>query len=158
MSGDPLEDSGRLLAEATAARQQARGAAAAANARGTDSSGAVTVALDGDGHVAMDQVAAGWRRRVDPDDLGDAVREAVQVAAGMRLAARGEAYADEPAPSATPPVRDDFAEQLREGATARMSSADGRAALRELLAMAEAVEQGLDELFHEGHWPPAAKY
>jgi DNA-binding protein YbaB len=151
MSGDPLEDLGRLLAEAAAAHERTRAAVAgAADARGMDSTEAVTVALNGDGHVATVQVTAGWRRRLDPDDLGDAVREAVQAAAGARLAAWGGAYAESAAspdaPAETPPVRDSFAEQLREAATARMSSEDGRAALLELLAMAEAVERGLDEV------------
>jgi DNA-binding protein YbaB len=151
MSGDPLEGLGRLLAEGAAAQEQTRAAAAAAaNARGTDSTDAVTVSLNSDGHVASVQVAAGWRHRLDPDDLGDAVRQAVWAAAVARLAAWGEAYADEPASSqgdtVTPPIHDSFAERLREAATARMSSADGRAALLELLAMAEAVERGLDEV------------
>jgi DNA-binding protein YbaB len=147
MSGDPLEDLGRLLAEAAAVREQTRAAAAAAAyVRGSDSTESVTVSLNGDGHVAAVQVAAGWRQRLDPDDLGDAVLEAAQAAAVARLAAWGEAYTKESPAAATPPVREDFAEQLNEVATARMSSADGRAALLELLAMAEAVEQGLDEV------------
>jgi DNA-binding protein YbaB len=152
MPGDPLEDLGRLLGEAAAARDRTRAAVAgAAGARGSDGTGAVTVTLDGDGHVAAVRVAAGWRRGLDTDALGDAVREAVQAAALARLAAWGEAYADDRAPSSdvvtdASPLPDDFAEQLREAATARMSSADGRAALLELLAMAEAVERGLDEV------------
>lgn len=148
MPGDPLEDLGRLLGEADAARKRTRAAAAgAAGARGSDGTGAVTVALDGDGHVSTVQVGAGWRRRLDPEELGDAVREAAQAAAVARLAAWGEAYADESGPpSDVSPIQDDFAERLLEAATGRMSSADGRAALLELLAMAEAVERGLDEV------------
>ena len=151
MPGDPLEDPGRLLDESAAVRERARAAAAGgANARGSDGTGAVTVSLNGDGHVTAVQVAAGWRRWLDPDSLGDAVREAVQAAAVARLAAWGEDYAEESAGAsgvaAEPPARDGFAEQLREAATARMSSQDGRAALLELLAMAEAVERGLDEV------------
>jgi DNA-binding protein YbaB len=152
MPGDPLEDFGRLQRDAGAERERARAAAAAAaDARGRDSTGAITVSLDGDGHVAAVQVAAGWRRWLDPDDLGDAVREAVQAAALARLAAWGAVYADDSAVSSdvatdAPPVRDTFAEQLRDVSTARMSSEDGRAALLELLAMAEAVERGLDEV------------
>jgi DNA-binding protein YbaB len=152
MSGDPLEDLGRLLAEAAAAQEQTRAATTrAANARGADGTGAVTVSLDGDGHVAAIRVAGDWRRQLNPDDLGNAVREAVQAAAVARLAAWAEAYADEPAASprgstATPPIQDSFPERLREAATARMSTVDGRAALLELLAMAEAVERGLDEV------------
>jgi DNA-binding protein YbaB len=144
---DPLEDLGRLLAEAAAAREQSRAAAAGAvSVRGSDSTQVVTVSLDGDGHVAAVHVAAGWRQQLDPEDLGDAVREAVQAAAVARLAAWGEAYADEPVAATTAPVGNTFAKQLNEVATARMSSADGRAALLELLAMAEAVERGLDEV------------
>jgi DNA-binding protein YbaB len=180
MPGDPLADSERLRHEAAAARERARAAAAgAADARGGDSTGVVTVSLDGDGHVAAVRVAAGWRRSLDPDELGNAVREAAQAAAVERLAAWGDAYADDtnvaaavphdgvaerlrtaatPAvphdrfaeqlrEAATPEVpQDRFAERLREAATARMSSADGRAALLELLAMAKAVERGLDEV------------
>jgi DNA-binding protein YbaB len=152
MPGDPLEALGQLLGEADAARERTRAAAArTADARGSDSTGAVTATLDGDGHVSAVQVAGGWRRWLDPQELGDAVRESVQAAAVARLAAWGEAYADDSAPSsdvarAASPVHDDFAEQLREASTARMSSADGRAALLELLAMAEAVERGLDEV------------
>jgi DNA-binding protein YbaB len=150
MPGDPLADSERRRREAATGRERARAAAAAAaDARGSDRTGTVTVSLDGDGHVAAVQVEAGWRRSLDPDELGDAVREAAQAAAVERLAAWGEAYADdsgaaEAVAADVPP--DDFAEQLREAATARMSSADGRAALLELLAMAEAVERGLDEV------------
>lgn len=153
MPGDPLADSERRRREAAVARERARTAAAgAADARGSDSTGTVTVSLDSDGHVAAVHVEAGWRRSLDPDELGDAVREAAQAAAVERLAAWGEAYADdsgagsgaEAVAADVPPA--DFAEQLREAATARMSSADGRAALLELLAMAEAVERGLDEV------------
>jgi DNA-binding protein YbaB len=153
MSGDPLGDLGPLLARAAAAQEQTREAATrAANTRGTDGTGTVTVSLDGDGHVTAVQVAAGWRRGLDPEDLGDAVREAVQAAAVARLAAWAEVYADSSAAASTDPdgatelVHDGFAEQLRAAATARMSSADGRAALLELLAMAEAIERGLDEV------------
>jgi DNA-binding protein YbaB len=152
MPGDPLEDLGRLVGDATAERERTRAAAAAAaDVRGVDSTGAVTVTLDGDGHVSTVQVAAGWRRWLDPDELGDAVREAIQAAAVARLAAWGEAYADGSATSSDvatdpSPVQDDFAQRLREAATGRMSSADGRAALLELLAMAEAVERGLDDV------------
>jgi DNA-binding protein YbaB len=150
MPGDPLEGLGRLRDEGAAAREQARAAASAADARGSDNTGAVTVSLNVDGHVAAVQVASDWRRWLDPGALGDAVREAVQAAAVARLAAWGEVYADESAdPSgiaAEPPVPDTFAEELRVAATARMSSEDGRAAVLELLAMAEAVERGLDEV------------
>lgn len=147
MPGDRLTDSERLREQAVAAREHAWAAAAGArDARGTDRTGAVTVSLDGDGHVAAIQVAAGWRHRLDPDELGDAVREAAQAAAVERLASWGEAYADDSPVAAEVPPHDGFAQQLQNAATARMSSADGRAALMELLAMAEAVERGLDEV------------
>jgi DNA-binding protein YbaB len=158
MPGDPLADSERRRGEAAAARERARAATvAAADARGTDGTGTITVSLDGHGHVAGVQVAAGWRRSLDPDELGDAVREAAQAAAVERLTAWGEAYADDSGADsgagsgaadagAADVPHEDFAEQLRAAATARLSSADGRAALLELLAMAEAVERGLDEV------------
>jgi DNA-binding protein YbaB len=150
MPGDPLEGLGRLRDEGVAAREQARQAAAsAADARGSDNTGAVTVLLNEDGHVAAVQVASDWRRWLDSGALGDAVREAVQAAAVARLAVWGQAYADESADSsgvAVEPGRDTFAEELRDAATARMSSEDGRAAVLELLAMAEAVERGLDKV------------
>jgi DNA-binding protein YbaB len=133
MPGDPLEDLGRLCGQGVAAREQARQAAAGAvDVRGGDSTGAVTVMLNADGHVATVQVSSDWRRRLDPDTLGDAVRDAAQVAAVARLASWGVRYADESAGSsgitAEPPIRNTFAEQLRDVATARMSGEDRRAA------------------------------
>jgi DNA-binding protein YbaB len=41
---------------------------------------------------------------------------------------------------------------LRDAASARMSSADGRAAVLEVLAMAEAVERGIDEVSTRLQW------
>ena len=149
MPGDPLEELGRLLNEGGAEGARARAAAArAAGARGSDSTAAVTVTLDHDGQVTAVHVAAGWRSRLGVDGLAGAVREAVHAAGVARMTAWGEAYAGGPAgaPTAEPAIRDGFAEQLRGAASARMSSADGRAAVLELLAMAEAVERGIDEV------------
>jgi hypothetical protein len=42
--------------------------------------------------------------------------------------------------------RDDFQQRLQAAATGPMSSEDRRAALVELLAMAEAIERGIDEV------------
>jgi DNA-binding protein YbaB len=151
--GDPFEASQRQLDEGAAIREGARAAAdgGAAGGRGSDSSGAVTVSLDGAGRVAGVQIAAGWRGRVDAGLLGEAVREAVLAAAVARLAAWGESYADEgatvPGPAVDGPLGgESFAEQLQQAATARMSAEDGRAALLELLAMAEELERGIDEV------------
>jgi DNA-binding protein YbaB len=151
--GDPLETSRRLLDEGAALRQSARAAAdgGASGARGSDRSEAVTVSLNGSGRVAGVQIAGDWRARIDPQHLGDAVREAVQDAAVARLAAWGEAYAEQSATGASAPAGglpagESFAEQLQQAASARMSAEDGRAALLELLAMAEELERGIDEV------------
>jgi DNA-binding protein YbaB len=61
----------------------------------------------------------------------------------------GSAYAGEPATDRTPaaPSRDDdLAQRLQDAVSGPMSSDDVRTAVLELLAMAEDVERGLDEV------------
>lgn len=151
MSSDRLAVWGRLLDQSSGfgERAQAAASAAAAAARGGDSTGSVTVMLNGDGRVSAVQIAARWRDRLATRSLGEAVREAVQTAALARLAAWGQVFGDETPAAATVRGaldRDGLAEQLQQLSTGRMSSEDGQAALRELLAMAEDLERGIDDV------------
>jgi DNA-binding protein YbaB len=151
MSDDRLARSARLLEQSSAFRDRAHAAAGvASSATGSDVTGSVTVTLDGEGRVSAVRIRAGWRDRVEAGVLGDAVREAVQAAAVNRLAAWGQAFSDE-VPAASPASaerldRDGLADQLHQLSSGRMSAEDGRAALLELLAMAEDLERGIDEV------------
>ena len=158
MSDDRLDGWGRFFDESSAFAAQAQAAASGSTdaARGADGTGSVAVTLAGDGRVATVRVGAGWRDRLRPESLGDAVREAVQAAAVARLAAWGQAFGDSittgsagagtEAGAGAGLDRDGLAEQLQRLSTGRMSGEDSRAALLELLAMAEEVERGIDEV------------
>jgi DNA-binding protein YbaB len=151
MSDDRRDAVARLTDEtASFARRAQAAAGAAADARGEDSTGTVSVRLDEAGRVAAVQVTALWRERVGADALGDAVREAVQAAGVARLSAWGERFAGDTAedvPEPAPLDRDNLAERLHQlTSPGRMTTEDTRAALLELLALVEDMERGIDEV------------
>lgn len=141
--------------------RDARSAVQAASAvLGSDATESVSVRLNAQGQVGSVSVAAGWQRRLGVDGLPDAVVEAVRDAAVRRLGAWGSAYGQNsagPSPSSgvaagnavadrVPLDRDDFQQRLQAAATGPMSGEDRRAALLELLALAQAIERGIDEV------------
>ncbi|WP_250029446.1 energy transducer TonB [Paractinoplanes maris] len=131
-----------LAAQARAAGQRASGAT------GADPAGAVTVTLDEQGRVGEVTVVPGWRRRLGSLALDEAVIEAVRVATRRRFEAWGDAWAGD-APATAPALdRDDFTRRLQAaaGGSGPLSAEDSRAALRELLTLAESIEQGLDQV------------
>ena len=155
MSSDPAEAWAHLLEEGAALTDDARIAEQVSAEPGSDSTASVSVTLDGQGHVAAVTVAAGWRRRVGAEGLSDAVLEAVRDAATRRFSAWGDAYGGAsgnrtvPAGSGSASAvsdRQDFQRRLQEATSGHMSAEDRRAALTELLALAQAVERGIDEV------------
>jgi DNA-binding protein YbaB len=149
VGGDPLEalaslrDRADRLVQTMAAAQEP-----AAAFTGADGSGAVTATVTGAGEVSEVVVDRAWRQRLGPDGLPGAVVQAVEAAMVARLQAWGEAFTapgQQPAARPMPLPGETVAARLDELATVRMTSARGRAVLRELLAMAEAVERDIDE-------------
>lgn len=91
------------LNELSATLSQAQGFLLA-DSEGSDSRGAVSVRLDAAGRVAAFRPNAQWRNRVAPDELGDAVLEAVQLATTARFGRWADAMeAGATAPPAPPP-------------------------------------------------------
>ncbi|GIF01588.1 YbaB/EbfC family nucleoid-associated protein [Paractinoplanes rishiriensis] len=180
MSDDRVDAWGRLVEDGEALVHGARCSARVSAAPGSDANGSVRVALDAQGMVSSVAMMGSWRR-LDAEKLAGAVIEAARDAAIRRLAVWGEAYAagggsGSPAaasgdgPSRGAGVadrvefdREGFHRRLHAAATGAMSAEDRRAALLELLALAEAVEQGIDEVSarlaatvnatHTGHSP-----
>jgi DNA-binding protein YbaB len=118
---------------------------------GSDSTGLVTVSMVADGPVREVTVQRGWRERLGITGLSAAVQEAVQSAATARLGAWGEAFveqdsAPDPRPRPAPLTYETLAAQVDELATGTMSGSQRQAALEELLAMAEEVERGIDQV------------
>lgn len=75
-----------VLAVATAQARAVR--------EGTDRTGSITVVIDDDGTARDVHVAADWRNRLDPADVGPAVVAADAEAARRRAAATAQALAD----------------------------------------------------------------
>lgn len=152
MHSDPLENLARLRDRADSVAQQmdaARGAAAVWS--GVDDSGTVTVQVEASGDVHDVRVRQGWREQIGLDGMADAVREALVHAGNARLRAWAEMFAEQyggPEPRARPmPLpADTFAFQLDEMATAGLTGTRLRVALEELLAMAQTVEDGIDQM------------
>jgi DNA-binding protein YbaB len=155
MPEESLDGLARLVDEGETLRRRAWAAENVPATPGSDPSGSVTVTLDGQGRVSAVKVSAGWRRRVGVEDLPGAVVHAVRDASIRRLTAWGTAFGGSQDRSATAakgapaPValdRDDFQRRLHAAATGSMSAEDRRAALSELLELAEAIERGIDEV------------
>jgi DNA-binding protein YbaB len=162
MPDDRLDSLPRLFDEGEALLRDARSAARASADPGSDATGSLSVRLNAQGQVIAVSVATGWRRRLGVEGLPDAVLEAVRDAAVRRLAAWASAYGQGPANrlgvasggaaagAATVDRmswdRDDVQRRLRAAATGPMSQEDRRAALLELLALAQAIERGIDEV------------
>ena len=115
---------------------------------GTDAEGLVSVTVTSAGHVREVTVQRGWRERLGPAGLAAAVRDAAGAAATARLAAWGDAFTAQGEPPARPaPLPHETpAYQLVELAPGKLVGSRRRAALEELLAMAEAIERGIDEV------------
>jgi DNA-binding protein YbaB len=155
MPDDRLDAFGRVVEEGDAFLRTARSAAQVSGAPGSDASGSVTVTLDSQGRVTRVVVANGWQRRLGADGLSDAVVEAVRDATMQRLNAWGQAYGEgsTEAPASAAAGADDMGvdrgelqRRLQAAATGPMSAEDRRAALYELLELAENIERGIDEV------------
>lgn len=148
---DPVERLSQLRDRADSLAQKMQTAQSRVTAfTGADSTGAITVTVNAAGHVREVAVEQGWRRRIDPERLPDAVREAVRTASVARLQVWGEAFAEQdeavdPRARAASLPGETVAAQLDEVATVKLTSGHGRLVLAELLAMAEEVERGLDQ-------------
>lgn len=164
MHDDPVAQLAELWDETDVLAQKMEAAARSGQIwTGVDGTGAVSVVVDGDGHVVEVEIRQDWRRRISGEDLATAVREAAEAAALRRFESWGESFAEQqsgpvPRPRPMPPLGDSLAYQLDELATARMSGDDGRVALRELLSLLESVEQRVDEASAQLQLRAAAVY
>lgn len=80
------------------------GAALREQSEGGDPQGGISVVLDGSGRVTAVRPSARWTERIQPEQLGGAVLQAVQAAQGVRLERWAEAARSEPsAPAPAPP-------------------------------------------------------
>lgn len=147
MPSDPRQRFIELLVDLTPVQRHAA-TAADPGADAVDGTGIVTVTLAGNGRVCAVDVDDGWRRLLSLQQLGAAVREAAQQAAAQRLTRWGAVYAEPPAGHRplTPSEDDDLAGRLQEAASRPMSGDDVRTAVLELLAIADDLERGLDEV------------
>jgi DNA-binding protein YbaB len=143
MPDDQAEALARLLAQGEAIVRAAQSAAEVHSDHGRDATDSVTASLDTMGRVAAIEVAVAWRRRLGIAGLSPAIMEAVQDAAMRRYRAWGETFA------AASPVaaQQDFDRRLQAVTTSgHMSEADREVALTELLALAQAIERGIDDV------------
>lgn len=144
VEGSAFGDLEELRREAEALRRSfARGQDPDARHHGRDGTGSVHVTVGGDGRVVDVQLDRTWRQSVGPEALGAAVLEAVGDASMRRLAAWGEAVADDPGPPAdgidpTPPP------MVRPGAPT--DNAATRRAVQDMLSLLEGVEADLEDL------------
>ncbi len=154
MPDDSLAALARLIEEGETLARHARTAESVSVSSGSDPTAAVTITLDAQGRVSAITVQADWQRRVGAQDLPDAVVAAVRDASIRRLTTWGTSFGEQATDRSTPadgagPVpldRDDFQRRLHAAATGTMSAEDRRAALSELLELAEAIERGIDEV------------
>ena len=178
MPGDPVDALGPLFEQGDALLREAQAAAQVPTGPGVDATGSVSVVLDAQGRVSGVRVATGWRRQLGAQGLAGAVIEAVRDASARRLTAWGNTHAEPrdgppstgerraPGRTAVDPAvfdRDDFQRRVQAATTGPMSAEDRRAALTELLTLAEQVERGIDEVSdrlpgilntaHTGHSP-----
>jgi DNA-binding protein YbaB len=145
MPGDQADALARLLAQGDAVVRETQSAARVHSDHGRDKTESVTASLDTMGRVAAIDVAMAWRRRVGIVKLSAAVLEAVQDASTRRLRAWGEAFGG--APLADKSSVEDFHQRLRAVTSSRhMSEADREVALAELLALAQGIERGIDDV------------
>jgi DNA-binding protein YbaB len=164
MYGDPLEELARLRDRADSIVQKVDAAQAGPTTfNGADSTNSVVVTMNAAGHVRDVKVDREWRERLSTGGLPAAVKEAVEAAGISRLQVWSDAFVeqtDSPDPRARPmPLgHESLAYRLDELATARMTSGRGRAALEELLAMAEAVERGIDQVSAQVQAHQSASY
>ena len=145
MPDDQADALARLVAQGDAIVRETRSAAEVHSDHGRDETESVTASLDAMGRVAAIEVAVTWRRRLGIAKLSDAVREAVEDASTRRLRAWGAAFGGaQPANKASV---EDFHQRLSAVTTSRhMSEADREVALTELLAMAQEIERGIDDV------------
>jgi DNA-binding protein YbaB len=129
----------QLEAEALSAQLSAAAEAAAGEFTGQDDARVVTVTVRGDGTPSRVELEPQWRRTVSDRGLGPAVVAALESAAVARMAAWGEHAAAEPRPVV--PV-----DPTRGGALGDPSSAQSKAALRDLFDLIGEVSAGLDQL------------
>jgi DNA-binding protein YbaB len=156
MADGSVDGLARLVEEGETLARRAWTAQNVPVSSGWDPAGSVNVALDAQGRVSVVTVRADWQRRVSAEDLPGAVVQAVRDASIRRLEAWGTAFGESSedrsattAVGAPGPValdRDDFQRRLHAAATGTMSAEDRRAALLELLELAEAIERGIDEV------------
>jgi DNA-binding protein YbaB len=152
VNNDPVERLAELRDRADSVAQKMEAAQAqSADFTGTDESGLVSVTLAAVGHVQEVRVERGWREQLGAAGLGAAVREAAAAAATARLEAWGDAFIEQedspdPRPRPMPLTFETTAHQLDELATGKLDGSQRRAALEELLAMAEAIERGIDQV------------
>lgn len=164
MDDDPLERLAQLRDRADSlAQKMAAAQVTPEDFTGADATGLVSVQVAGTGQVQRVSVERGWRGQLGAAGLAAAVQEAAAAAAVARLEAWGDAFVEQddspdPRPGPAPLSFETTAYQLNELATSKLDGSRRRAALEELLAMAEAVEQGIDQVTTQVQAQLAAEY
>ena len=158
MPDGSLDALARLVEEGEALVRHAWTAESVSASPGSDPTGSVRVTLDAQGRISGVIVSAGWQRRVGVEGLPGAVVHAARDASIRRLDAWGTSFGELSGDRSATTVggasnsvvldRDDFQRRLHAAATGTgtMSAEDRRAALSELLELAEAIERGIDEV------------
>ena len=152
MFDDPLEKLARLRDQSDVFAQKMSAVRASGSSySGNDETGIITANLGVDGEVVGIVVGKDWRRQIGVDRMAAAVQEAVRAAAIGRVQAWSEAFVEQeeavdPPPRPTALLDDTFAQRLGDVASLRMTREDGEATLRQLLALAEAIEDSIDQV------------
>jgi len=149
---DPLERLAQLRDQSDVFAQKMSAARASRGSYpGNDETGIITANVGDDGEVVGIVVGKDWRRRIGVERMAAAVSQAVQAAAIDRVQVWSEAFVeqdevDDPPPRPTALLDDSFAQRLGDAASLSMTRNDGEATLRQLLALAEAVEDSIDQV------------
>ena len=149
---DPLEKLAQLRDHSDVFAQKMSAVRASGSSySGNDETGIITANLGVDGEVAGIVVGRDWRQKIGVERMAAAVQEAVRAAAIGRVQVWSEAFveqdeADDPAPRPMALLDDTFAQRLSDAASLRMTREDSEATLRQLLALAEAIEDSIDQV------------
>lgn len=161
MPQDPTEDLAVLRDDIDRMGQQFDKAAQAARRPVTeyDRTGTVTVQVDADGELQKVSIAGGWTRHYGPEELGGAVREALQTAAAVRAQAWGESYGNSREPMrAGPGPSIDTGSIVATLDDAQANGVDLHAVLSQLRILAQEVDQAVDAVTEQADAQVAAQF
>jgi DNA-binding protein YbaB len=150
---DPLEELAKLRddLDVTAQKLDAVSKAAAGPFTGSDSTGSVSVAVDGSGRVQAVTVGREWRTELGVDRLGAAVIEAIHAAATIFMdeLASGTAAQDEaadPTVRPAPLLSESLASELNQLSSGALTGDELQAGMAEMLSLLQTVNDSLDQV------------